>query len=107
MIETFKNTLLAGLGAASITKERTESLLKELVEKGKITSQEAKDLAESYSDKGKAEFDKLQNEIGNFFDAGLKQAHVATQKDLNALTERVEALEKALAAKKAAPKSKS
>lgn len=107
MIEAFKNTVLAGLGAATVTKERTEALLKELVEKGKISSQEAKELAESYSDKGKAEFEKLQNEVSNFFDTGLKQAHVATQKELNALTERVEALEKALVEKKTASKSKS
>jgi polyhydroxyalkanoate synthesis regulator phasin len=98
MIDTFKNTLLAGLGAAAVTKEKVDGLLKELVERGKISSQEAKELAESFTEKGKGEFDKLQEELGNFFDMGLKQAHVATQKDLIALEARVAALEAALLA---------
>jgi len=42
MIDTFKKTVLAGLGAASVSKERVRDALDVLVAQGKITAAEAK-----------------------------------------------------------------
>ena len=39
MLDILKKTILAGIGATVTTKERVESVLEDLVEKGKISTQ--------------------------------------------------------------------
>ncbi|MCS4470462.1 hypothetical protein JQ038_09710 [Clostridium botulinum] len=46
MINEFKNILLAGIGSAAYTYEKASNLVDEMVQKGKITVNEGKDLSE-------------------------------------------------------------
>ncbi len=57
MIDTFKKTVLAGLGAASVSKERVREALDVLVAQGKITAAEAKATAERVATEGRRDFD--------------------------------------------------
>ncbi len=45
-MEEFKNILLAGIGSAAYTYEKASKLVDEMVEKGKITISEGKELSE-------------------------------------------------------------
>ncbi|GHB95452.1 phasin family protein [Cerasicoccus arenae] len=93
MIEFIKKGMLAGVGAAVVTKESAEKALSELVDKGKISTGEAKDLADKIVSDGRAEFEKSRSELENWFEDMLRKAKVATQSDLAQLEARVAALE--------------
>ena len=45
MIEVIKKAILAGVGAAALTKEKAEEVLGDLVEKGKLSASDAKEAA--------------------------------------------------------------
>ena len=44
--ESIRKLILAGIGAAAVTKEKSEGLLKELVKKGELTVEQGKVLNE-------------------------------------------------------------
>ncbi|WOO40176.1 hypothetical protein [Rubellicoccus peritrichatus] len=93
MIDLLKKTMLAGVGAAVVTKESAQKALDELVEKGKISSQEAQEMAGKIVDQGREEFEKTRGEFAKLFDEALAKANLANRKDLEALEARVAALE--------------
>ena len=64
MIETFKKTLLAGLGAAVVTREKIQEGLEDFVKQGKITAAEARDMGEKIAENGRREFDLASAKLG-------------------------------------------
>lgn len=64
MINAIKKTLLAGIGAAVITKEKVEAGLDELVDQGKLSATDAKAFARKLARDGRREFDGLSDELG-------------------------------------------
>lgn len=97
MIDVIKKTLLAGVGAAVVTKEKIEDSLDELVRKGKLSAADAKIVAEKIADQGKREFESATDSLS----AKLKDLFNRTEDDtrvrLAALEERVRILETRLA----------
>jgi polyhydroxyalkanoate synthesis regulator phasin len=97
MIDVIKKTLLAGVGAAVITKDKVESALSDFVKQGKVTSAEARAMAEKIAEDGRREFETLSHELSEKIRdkfAGID--HQAKQR-LDALEARVAALERAAA----------
>lgn len=64
MINAIKKTLLAGIGAAVITKDKVEAGLDELVGQGKLSAQDARSLARKLARDGRREFDSLSDTLG-------------------------------------------
>jgi polyhydroxyalkanoate synthesis regulator phasin len=93
MIDLIKKTMLAGIGATVTTKEKIEPLLKEYVEKGKLSAQEAKSLAERIVADGRQEFEQARHDLGQRVSELLKKSNLATRDELSALEKRVAALE--------------
>lgn len=96
MIDVFKKTFLAGLGATVVTAEKVESILDDLVARGKISADEARDVAAKIAAEGKQEYSEVRTSIGNLFDEMLGKANVATKTDLAAVEARLAAIEAAL-----------
>ncbi len=93
MIDSLKNTLLAGLGAASYTKEKVEDIFKNLVEKGKVSKEEAENYLSRLSAEARESFDKTSKEVSEKLQDLLRKGPFATAADLKKLEERIEALE--------------
>lgn len=97
MIDVIKKTLLAGVGAAVVTKEKIEDSLEELVRKGKLSAADAKIVAEKIAEQGRREFEAATDGLS----ARLKDLFARTEDDtrvrLAALEERVRILETRLA----------
>jgi len=68
MIDSIKKAILAGVGAAALTKEKAEEALNDLVEKGKISTTEAKETAKKIADDGKQEFEEASTKVQEKFD---------------------------------------
>lgn len=103
MIELMRRTMLAGLGATAVTYEKVEESLQDLVEKGKLSKEEAERTRDRILSEGKTEFNELQQAFDAQWQKLLAQGKVATHQELEALKRRVDILEKALLSRPDAP----
>jgi polyhydroxyalkanoate synthesis regulator phasin len=97
MIDVIKKTLLAGVGAAVITKEKVESALGDFVKQGKVTADEARTMAQKIADQGKQEFEEASQSLNAKIRDLLKRTDEQTQARIAALEARVTDLESRLA----------
>lgn len=93
MIETFKKTLMAGLGAAVVTKDKVQAGLDDFVKQGKITAAEARTMAEKIANDGRREFDEASAKLGERFKDIVSSVDGKLLARVEALEARVEALE--------------
>jgi len=98
MIENIRNTLLAGLGAASFSKEKLQTVLDDLVRRGDLTREQGKKLLDELLEKGRSESrsaaDKVAKEIARLID----KSPFVSRREFNRLVDRVRSLEVKLGA---------
>jgi polyhydroxyalkanoate synthesis regulator phasin len=107
MIESFKKTILAGFGAAVVTKDRVQDRLEDFVKQGKITAAEARAMAEKIADEGRVEFDKASAKVGEKARELLSYADGKHKSRVEALEARIAALERKPDAKRKGASTKS
>jgi polyhydroxyalkanoate synthesis regulator phasin len=93
---SLKNLLLAGIGTAAYSYEKTSSLIEDLVKKGEITISQGKELNEEL--KRKINKDKNTEEAQPVLTIGslkeiLAGLNLATKQDINELSSRLNKLE--------------
>ncbi|RKX36244.1 MAG: hypothetical protein DRP71_00850 [Verrucomicrobia bacterium] len=93
MIDLIRKTILAGVGAAVLTKEKVEESLNDLVEKGRISADEAKATAEKIAEEGKREFETVSKDMQKGVSDLLEQIGVGQKDRLASLEKRLLALE--------------
>lgn len=93
MIEVVKRTLFAGLGAAVVTKEVLDNALREWIEKGKITPEEAGLFSDKLVNAGKSRWDETRDQFASRLEEGMAAANLATRARIEALEARVALLE--------------
>lgn len=93
MIDLLKKTLLAGVGAAVVTKEKVEAALDDLVRQGKVNAADARIMAEKIAEQGRKEFDDLAADLNNRISSMMNRSDADTRVRLAALEERVRILE--------------
>jgi polyhydroxyalkanoate synthesis regulator phasin len=93
MIDLIKKTMLAGLGATVVTKDKIESTLHEYVEKGRLSAGDAQNLAERIVADGRQEFEQTKRDLSERFNDLLKKSNFATREELTALEKRFAAHE--------------
>ncbi|MFO1447519.1 MAG: hypothetical protein U1F61_05135 [Opitutaceae bacterium] len=96
MIDVIKKTLLAGVGAAVVTKEKAEAALEDFVRQGKVTSADARIMAEKIAEQGRREFEEMSQTLSAKIKSVLDRSDAETTARLTALEQRVLALEKQL-----------
>jgi polyhydroxyalkanoate synthesis regulator phasin len=96
MIDLIKKSLLAGAGAAAVTKEKVEQALDEFVKQGKVTAADAKIMADKVAEQGRREFDEVVAALGSKVRDFTARADEKTLSRLAALEERVRVLEQKL-----------
>jgi polyhydroxyalkanoate synthesis regulator phasin len=93
MIDLVKKTMLASVGLAVVTKDKVLESLDELVEKGKLSQEEAAAMSDKIVEEGKAETEKAKVEASKLFNDMLHRANVVTKDQYDALAQRVTELE--------------
>ena len=100
MPDLVKKTLLAGVGLALKTWDEVEDLVKELVDKGKMTekdgSQFIKDLQKRYEETQKKLEARVEKTVKDF----LKKSDVVTSDELKAVKKEVRELKKMISSEK-------
>lgn len=97
MIDVIKKTLLAGVGAAVVTKEKVQDALDDFVRQGKVTASDARIMAEKIAEQGKHEFEEASQNLGTKIKDLVSRRDEAMQLRLAGLEERLRRLEEKLA----------
>ncbi|GAB1488897.1 hypothetical protein MASR2M8_13450 [Opitutaceae bacterium] len=93
MIDLIKKTLLAGVGAAMVTKDKAEQALQDFVKQGKVSAADARAMAERIAEQGRKEFDEMSGQLSDRIREYSARADAATLTRIAALEQRVQALE--------------
>jgi len=93
MIDLIKKTVLAGIGATVITKEKIEAVMQDLVKQGKVSTEEAKNLASKIADEGRKEWESSSKDLAERIRELLAKADFAHKADVAQLERRVQLLE--------------
>ena len=87
-MEELKNVLLAGIGLTSMTLKKADAFVKELVEKGRLTVDEGKELQSELKRKSEDEAQEFLSQL----DAKTKNVQYATKEDVSRLEDKIDAL---------------
>lgn len=94
MIDLLRKTLLAGIGAAVLTKEKVEELVGELVKRGEIASKEGPKLVKELLQESQKAKKELEEKIEEATQKTLKKLRLATRAEIEELKVNLEKLEK-------------
>jgi len=103
MIDLIKKTLLAGVGATIITKEKVEEAMQDYIRQGKVSAGDARIMAEKIAEQGRKEFEEMSTELAARFRELAEKADFSHKAQIEALEARVRKLEQALAARQSGP----
>jgi polyhydroxyalkanoate synthesis regulator phasin len=84
-----KELIYLGVGGALLAKEKVEEELSELVERGKVSREEAKNIIDKAVQKGQEEEEKLEKRIEESIRRVLEEMGVATRKDIEEMIEKL------------------
>jgi polyhydroxyalkanoate synthesis regulator phasin len=93
MIDLIKKTVLAGIGATVLTKEKIESVMQDLVKQGKVSTDEAKVLAAKLAEEGRKEWETTSKDLTERIRELLDKAGYARQTEVAQLERRIQLLE--------------
>ena len=94
MIDIIKKSIYLGIGAASVTKDKVESLIDELIEKGQLKQEEKTKTMQDILDRLKEEEHKITSKIKQTVENVIRDTGIPTQKDLDEIKKKLAELEK-------------
>ncbi|MEJ2078145.1 MAG: phasin family protein [Acidobacteriota bacterium] len=101
MLDILKKTYLAGLGLATLTREKVEEIVDELVKRGEVAEKDRSHVVQDLLDRARDEQKKLSSSVQDAVQKVIRELGVPTRKEYRDLLNRVEALEKKSDAQKA------
>lgn len=96
LTDIVRRSMLLGLGALSLTKERAERIADEMVKKGEMTRDEAKSFIDQVVERGKQEKDEIKKVVKEELEGWGLGGGVATKADVNRLEEQIRKIEEKL-----------
>jgi polyhydroxyalkanoate synthesis regulator phasin len=94
MYDFIKKGVLLGMGLASMTLEKFESTVEELIRKGELSEKEGKDLVEELKGKSEEVRSDMTKRVEKIVADTLSRLDVPRKAELDELRERVATLEK-------------
>ncbi len=91
--ESLKNLMLAGLGAVAITKEKLDALTADLVEKGRMSKEEAERFSREMAEEAGHQAEALAQKAREAAREAVKQLNLASEDRVEELERRLEVLE--------------
>lgn len=89
MINELKNLFLAGLGSAAYTYEKASKLIDEMVQKGKLTIDEGKELSEELKRNIKSKVNEVKPLTKEDMISILNEMNFASKNDLKLINEKI------------------
>jgi len=95
MLDSIHKMFLAGVGLAAMTKDKIDEHIKELVEKGKLTEKEGREMAEDVLKKSEQAKKDLQKQVEEYVQKVLNKLQIPSKEEVEELAARIEKLEAA------------
>lgn len=90
--ELFEKSFLLGLGTLALTRETAQRIVDDLVKKGQAQREEAEEFVERLVKRGEEERNALRKLVRDEIKQALSGLHLATKKDVDALSKKIDAL---------------
>jgi len=100
MSDLIKKTILTGLGIASLTRGKAESLVQDLIKEGEASKGEGSKLVKELLEKVEDNKKTMENKIEKIVYDVLKKLNIPSRKDIIGLNSKIEKLEKKLSNEK-------
>jgi polyhydroxyalkanoate synthesis regulator phasin len=94
MLEVVEKTLLAGIGAVALTKQKAEELIDDLKERMNLSEEEGKNLLDKLRDAAKENQEKLEETAQAEVKKACERIGIVTAEDFNKVQKKVAQLEK-------------
>ena len=94
MFDFIKKTILFGSGLASMTAEKIEATVSEIVKKGEITEKQGRELVQELKEKSGRARKELGERVERMIAETLPKLNIPTRKEVEDLKARIERLEK-------------
>ena len=98
MLEIVEKTLLAGIGALSLTQKKAEEVIDDLKQRLNLTEDEGKNLLDKLQDAAKENQQKLEDLACEEVKKACERVGVVTEEEFSKLQKKVDHLEKQLKA---------
>jgi polyhydroxyalkanoate synthesis regulator phasin len=96
MNDLLRKVVLTGIGLAALTKEKIEEVVKDVVEKGKLSEKEGKEFVDELLKKSEGAREKVEGQIEKALQASLKKMNLVTRDDFSKLEKQIKQLKKAV-----------
>jgi len=103
MSEMVKKLMLAGAGLAFLTVEKAKETFDELVARGELTEQEAREVLAQWKTKAQSAKEEWGGRIEQIVTAMITRLDIPTRSELKVLKDRLDRLEKELKSQHDAP----
>jgi polyhydroxyalkanoate synthesis regulator phasin len=94
MFELIRKTILAGLGAATLTKEKVDKLVDELIKRGEVTAEERPKLVRDLLARAEESEKDLEGKVNESLEKVIEKLGIPTKADLDALSGKIDQLTK-------------
>ncbi len=95
MFEFIKKAIFIGAGLASMTADKIEETVNEIVKKGDLTEKQGRELIQELKERSTKVRKELAEKIEKIVNDTLQKLNIPTRKEIEELQERIERLEKA------------
>jgi poly(hydroxyalkanoate) granule-associated protein len=99
MKDFIRKSMLVGMGLATVTREKIEETIDELIKKGEMSEKEGKEAIDELVEKSKEMKKDLTEKVENMVSDTLKKLNIPSRDEFQALKDKVERMGKS-------PKSK-
>jgi poly(hydroxyalkanoate) granule-associated protein len=89
-----KKSMLIGVGLATLTREKVEQTINELIEKGEMSEKEGKDAVDDLMKKSKEVTKGLTEKVEKTVTDTLNKLNIPTRKEFAELKEKIKQMEK-------------
>lgn len=92
MLNFFERGFLATVGMISLSREKTQELVDEMVQRGELNRDEGKQLVDKMVKRGQEEQDRLRNLVRQEVESAMREMNLASRKDIDALNHKLDEL---------------
>jgi len=94
MLEPLRKLLLAGLGTVDLTEEKVKGIFDDLVARGEVNEQEARDLVSGWVKRAGEQKAKIQQQVDDAVRRALERVGVSHRAELEKLESRIADIER-------------
>ncbi|MEN6466532.1 MAG: phasin family protein [Syntrophaceae bacterium] len=100
MFDILKKTILFGAGLASMTREKMEKFVDDMVKKGEISEKEGRELVDDMIARSKKARQDFEEGVGKAVSRALEKLNIPQRSEIEKIWARIEELEKSKEDKK-------